>query len=83
MLSVRYCSANVYICSAFIVLHVLKGDRLYQSTLLHLSVSLLHLLDGVFPLVDELLCLQVGLLQIFFTFSQSDLLGKQKMWVFS
>lgn len=55
-----------------------QGHRLYQRTLLNLSVPLLHLLDGVFPLVDELLCLQEGLLQIFCSFIQSNLLGKQK-----
>lgn len=82
----RVCG-TVQLASAFIssevYLHVLKGDKLYQSTLLHLSISLLHLLDSVFPLVDELLCLQMGLLQIFFSFIQSNLLGKQKTGVFS
>lgn len=57
-----------------------KDHRLYQCTLLHLSVTLLHLLDGVFPLVDELLCLQVGLLQILCSLIQSNLLEKQRFF---
>lgn len=52
--------------------------NIYQRTLLHLSVSLLHLLDGVFPLVDELLCFQVGLLQILCSLVQSNLMGEQE-----
>lgn len=45
----------------------------YQCALLHLSITLLHLLDGVFPLVNELLRLQVGLLQILCGLIQSKL----------
>lgn len=55
-----------------------QGHRLYQCTLLHLSVTLLHLLDGVFPLVDELPCLQMSLLQILCSLIQSDLLENHK-----
>lgn len=69
-----------FICfeSARLLSTEVQGPRLYQSCLLHLCVSLLHLLNGVFPLVDELLCLQLGLLQIFCSCIQSNLFGKQK-----
>lgn len=69
--------------SACVLSAEVQGQRLYQRTLLHLSVSLLHLLDCVFPLVDDLLCLQVGLLQVFCSFIQGNLLGRQKKNVFS
>lgn len=75
---------RVHVLLAFIVQRFIsvetacQGRIFYQSTLLHLSISLLHLLDGVFPLVDELLCLLVGLLQILCRFVQSNLWGKEK-----
>lgn len=72
------CSHSVWLFRSLYTSVWVWHNRLYQRTLLHLSVSVLHLLDRVFPLMDELLCLHVGLLQIFCSFIQSNLLRKQK-----
>lgn len=56
----------------------INRSALYQSALLHVFIPLHHLLDSVFPLVDELLGLQMCLLQILCSLIQSDLFRQER-----